>query len=460
MPISKCRALRLTLLAATMLTASTAHAQSSDVDARLDRLEALVEGLIARLDAQGQTPDPQAAAVAEQARQAVAETRALAERTAAVEEKVASQNTPESGFRVGKTVVTYGGYVKLDALVERTSGGQVETNSIARDFLIPGAIPVGGASSGFDTDFSARQTRFNLKTSTDVGNGHTLGSLIELDFMVTSGGDERVSNSYSPRLRNAYITFDNWLFGQTWTTFQDVGALPETMDFIGPTPGTVFDRQPLIRYTSGPFQFALEQPETTITSRTGGRVVAGDDTIPDVVARYNHKGDSGTLTVAGIGRVLRVNDDDFGLINDSTIGYGISVSGKLKVGAKDDLRFMATAGKGLGRYIGLNIVNDVAVRADGSLTPIATYSGFAAFRHFWSGTWRSTLGGSFFKADNPVALTTGSVTDQSWNAFGNIVVSPVSQLDIGVEYMLADRELENGLSGNLQKVQMSAKYSF
>ncbi|GAB5488792.1 MAG: DcaP family trimeric outer membrane transporter [Parasphingorhabdus sp.] len=451
------------LLAASCMTATPAIAQNDDANARLDRLEGLVNMLVERLNRQDQKVSQEDAALAQQTQQALQETRQLANRTKAIEKRVEEQNTVGKngdGFKIGNTRITYGGYVKVDAISERTSGGQVASNSIARDFLIPGLIPVGGTASGFDTDFSARQTRFFFKTETDVGEDHKIGSHIEMDFMVTAGGNERISNSYTPRIRQAYITFDNWLFGQTWSTFQDVGALPEALDFIGPTPGTVFDRQPMVRYTNGGLQIALEQPETTITSATGGRVITGDDNIPDIVIRYNHKGDFGHLTAAAIGRNLRVDQDDFGLINDSAFGYGLSLSGKLKVGSRDDFKFMTTAGQGLGRYIGLNIVNDAAIKVDGSIDPIATYSGFAAFRHFWTSHVRSTIAGSYFKADNPVPLTTGGVTDESWNLFGNLIWSPVSPLDLGIEYMYAQRETENGASGNLQKIQVSAKYKF
>ncbi|MFT6472601.1 MAG: hypothetical protein ACJAUS_000290 [Qipengyuania sp.] len=33
-------------------------------------------------------------------------------------------------------------------------------------------------------------------------------------------------------------------------------------------------------------------------------------------------------------------------------------------------------------------------------------------------------------------------------------------MDIGIEYMYAERTTEDGQSGNLQKVQVSTKYSF
>lgn len=458
-------AIRSSLLAATCLTASPLLAQEASVEERLDRLEAMVGDLIERMDAQeGAQSEHQTAMRAqmrEQSEALLAATQDLKSEQAELAEQVAANEEEDAkGFRVGNTRIAFDGYVKFDVISQRFSGGDVADGSIVRDFLIPGAIPVGGDPSGFDTDFNARQTRFIFKTETDVGTEHDLKSHIELDFMVTPGGDERISNSYVPRLRQAYISYDNWLFGQTWSTFQNVGALPDSLDFIGATPGTVFDRQPMIRYTNGGLQLALEQPETTVTSSTGGRVLAGDDTVPDIVARYNLTGEWGSFTAAGIARTLRITDDDFGSGTDSALGYGVSLSGKIKIGAKDDIRFMATAGDGLGRYIGLNIVNDAAIDANGDLDPIFTYSGFAAYRHFWSDDVRSTVSASYFKADNPVLLTTDQVTDESWNALANIIWSPVDPLDIGIELMYAERILEDGRSGNLQRVQISTRYNF
>lgn len=460
-PIRFARSVRFSLLVATSLAASPAMAEEMSVEERLDRLEALVMGLVERLDQEKQTTDAQQADTLATAESALKATRDLQTRQSELADQIARPKAQEGqGFRVGKTTVSYAGYVKLDAISQRFSGGDVGTNSIVRDFLIPGAIPVGGEGSGFDTDFSARQSRFILKTATDVGAAHTLNSQIELDFMVTGGGDERISNSYVPRLRQAFIAYDNWLFGQTWSTFQNVGALPDSLDFIGTTPGTVFARQPMIRYTKGGLQIALEQPETTVTSPMGSRVLAGDDTIPDIVARYNLAGDWGGLSAAGIVRNLRITDNDFGTGTDSAFGYGLSLSGKIKLGERNDLRFMGTAGDGLGRYIGLNIVNDSALDASGNLDPIFTYSGFAALRHAWSDQLRSSVAASYFKADNPVLLTTDQVTDESWNALANIIWSPVDPIDLGVELMYAERTLEDGSSGNMQRVQFSTRYNF
>ena len=285
-----------------------------------------------------------------------------------------------------------------------------------------------------------------------------VGTHLEMDFMVTGGGDQRVSNSYTPRMRQAFITYDGWTFGQAWSNFQNVAALPDSVEFVGTMPGTVFVRQPMIRYkhASG-FSVSLENPETTLTSSTGGRILPTDDQIPDVIVRYDGKG----FAIAGIVRQLNASDAVLPMGSDTAYGYGVSVSGRIPIGSGgDDLRFMGTVGEGLGRYMGANIVNDAAIDANGELDTIATYSGFAAFRHVWGPRLRSSVAGSYFKADNPVALTGTSPTDEVWNVLGNVIYTPVPKLDLGLEYMYAERTNEAGLSGNLQQVQVMAKYSF
>ena len=89
-------------------------------------------------------------------------------------------------------------------------------------------------------------------------------------FLASDQGNEVVSNSYSPRLRHAFISYNKWTFGQTWMTFFNVGALPENLDFVGPAESTIFGRQAMVRYTMGNWQFAAENPETTVTPFGGG----------------------------------------------------------------------------------------------------------------------------------------------------------------------------------------------
>ena len=122
--------------------------------------------------------------------------------------------TAAGSVDMGEFTFTYGGYVKLDAMYSDYSDGNPADGSIGRDFYVPSTTPVNGDSDDGVFDMHAKQTRFYLGTKGNY-DGHELGGRIEMDFLLSPGGNERVSNSYNPRLRHAFITYDKWLFGQT-----------------------------------------------------------------------------------------------------------------------------------------------------------------------------------------------------------------------------------------------------
>ncbi|WP_227006646.1 DcaP family trimeric outer membrane transporter [Shewanella donghaensis] len=360
---------------------------------------------------------------------------------------------------IENTDVHFGGYIKVDTMFSDYSNGAPDSGSISRQFYVPGTIYGVEGNGNQVVDFQARETRFNFKTITDI-NDHKLTGFIELDFMTHADGNERVSNSYSPRIRHAFVSFDNWTVGQSWTTFQNPAALPENLDFVGAAEGTPFVRQTQIRYTNGGFQFSVENPETTLNDyQSASRIVSGSGMVPDVVARYNFKTEAGAkLSVAGIARQLkietRISDTQF----DSTaMGYGVSFSGILPVGA-DDIKFTATYGEGLGRYMALNYVNAGVIDADGDIEAITSYGGFIAYRHWWNDQWRTSVTASAFSADNDVSLMGENVNKDSYSGYVNLLYSPVKPLTVGVEYMYAKNSKENGIEGELNRVMFSAKY--
>ncbi|MCG6939019.1 MAG: porin [Gammaproteobacteria bacterium] len=357
------------------------------------------------------------------------------------------------------TTVKVGGYLKLDAISNSFSDGTLPTGSYGRDFYVPSLTPVGGKEENRTFDMHARQSRFHIGTDSIVGE-HKLKTYIEMDFMVASNpnGDERVSNSYTPRMRQAYLEYDNWLFGQTWSTFQNVGALPETADFIGNTDFSIFIRQPQIRYTAGNFQFSIENPESTITPNGGGaRIVTDDNELPDFVGRYNFKSGDLSLVAAVLARQLAYNDGAG--LDDTISSYGLSVSGKWMLG-KDDIRFGVNTGSGMGRYIGLNVANGAVQKADGTLEAIDSTAYYAAYRHFWNAKWRSNITWSAIDIDNDTALTGTAVTQSTYSARINLFYAATDKLIFGGEYAHANRELESGADGNMDRFQFTAKLDF
>lgn len=360
---------------------------------------------------------------------------------------------------IGDTTFKVSGYIKADAIFSNYSDGSLSSGSIGRDFYIPSLTPVGGNSEGTQFDAHIRQTRFRVTTNTPTEEGDTITGVLEFDMLVTDGGDTRVSNSYQPRIRHAYIQYNGFLVGQTWSTFMDVGALPESMDFIGNTDGTIFNRQTMLRYTTGSWEVALENPETTLTPfGGGGRILADDSAIPDVIARYTHSTDWGYIKVAGLARQLSY---DNGVDIDTTeTSYGVSLTSKIKVGEKNDIRIAFNTGAGLGRYLAINAANSGVLNAQGNIETIDSTAFSVAYHHVWNKQFRSNLIYAAFSADNDVALTGLNVTAETQSMRANIVYQPTAKITIGGEYAFAKREIESGLEGDMNRVQFTMAYAF
>jgi hypothetical protein len=366
---------------------------------------------------------------------------------------------------VPETKVTWGGFVKLDVLFSQYSEGEP---TAGRDFYVPSSIPVspGTGDSYSALDLHAKETRLFVKTETDFGEAvGKVGTHVEFDFISgVVSGSEAVTNAYNPALRRAFITYGNWLIGQDWTTFQNLGSIPDTLDFVAwPSEGTVFGRQPMLRYTSGNFAIALENRETLLMPFGGPTpaapvAVTNDGILPDLTARLGFKGETSEFVVAALVRQLTV--DNAGGADDDAIGAGVSVSGKVGLGA-DDIRFMVTTGDGIGRYVALGTSADAVLDAGGDLEAIGVTAGYLAYRHVWSNTWRSTVTASMFSADNDTALTGTGVTKSVQSFSANLIYAPVPKLLFGTELRLATREIEAAdTDGKLTRLQFSTKYLF
>ena len=397
--------------------------------------------------------------------QQTAQQQAVAQDIIRIEQRAAAAPpapaAPADGFRMGNNLVKFGGYVKADFMASSYDGGDPANGDLLRDFYLPGSIPVGGADESTATDFNARQTRFWLTTDGVLG-GRKVGTRLEMDFQVLPGaGDQRTTSPSNLSLRRAFVTVDNWLFGQEWTNFQNLAVLPDTADYIGSSEGTVFARQVQVRYTRGPFSISIENPETTVTPFLGAsRIIADDSSLPDLTARYAVSRPWGEASIAGIVRQLSYETTGVGAVDTSTMGWGLSAAAKIKVGERDDLRVMVSGGEGIGRYVGLNFANDAVLDASGELEAIGLIAGLVSYRHVWTPQWRSNLTWSAQNVDNDLSLM-GLATNKSAQSLrGNLIWTPLPALDLGAELMVGERELESGASGEMTRLQVFAKYGF
>ncbi|MBB1088773.1 hypothetical protein H4F99_09750 [Lysobacter sp. SG-8] len=433
------------------LGAQAQTAKEIELEARVAELERMVQQLVEQQAAPTATPAP----VAPVGVAPAATSPAQAEATPAIQTQPILTGSPE-GARF-----SYGGFIKLDAMTTDTSDGEIVDGSAGRLFYVPSTIPVtaNGAEPDSDpyTDFTAQFSRFWFAADYTSDEGDKFRGYIEADLFGGGSnniGNETSTNTHGITIRHAFVTWNNWLAGQTWTNFQDTASLPDTVDFLGVTDGTIFVRQAQIRYTNGPWSFSAENPQTLLNAYQGtARGNTGDGVVPDVTGRWTTKGDWGHLSVAGMLRQFKNDDETAG-------GGAVSVAGKFNLGASDDIRYMVNAGQGIGRYMAFGMGADVVADADGDIEPITAYGLFAGWRHVFSPSLRGNLIYSAAHYDNDPSLTGYGVTERSQSIRANLIYTPFPKLDIGAELSYGERMLEDDREGDLKRIHTTVKYSF
>jgi multidrug efflux pump subunit AcrA (membrane-fusion protein) len=442
-------------ITAALLLPGMAFAQTAkekELEARIAQLEAQVQALIGA--------QQQQQATLAQTQTALDEVRVAQTAPADGKPKIQSSPILSAGNPDGR--FSFGGFIKLDAMYTDTSDGEIADGSAGRMFYLPSAIPVGGSDeSGGDIDTHAQFSRFWFAADGEV-QGHKTRAYLEFDLFgggMANLGNQAATNTHGVTLRQAYVSWDKWLAGQTWSNFQDVAALPDAVDFVGPTEGTTFVRQAQLRYTSGPWSFALENPQTSVNPYRGtARITSDDASVPDVTARYTKKGDWGHLSVAGLARQLQYQT---ATTDASGTGFGVSVSGKYNVSKTDDIRYMLTGGTGIGRYVGFALGADGTLdAAGGDIESTGVLAGFVAWRHVFDPKLRGNLMFSRAQFDNDTDWTGFGVTRSAQSIHANLIYSPFPKLDIGAELTWGNRELESGADGDLRRIHTTVKYSF
>ena len=361
-----------------------------------------------------------------------------------------------SAANIAGTDVKFNGYIKVDAMYSDYSNG--EGIGPMRDIYVPSLVQTGAEDDdlGGRFDAHAKQSRFRFTTNTPVDGENSVTGVLEFDFLLTSGGDERLSNSYVPRLRHAYLQYGNWLVGQTWSTIMDLGALVDSVDFIGTTDGVAFTRQPQIRYTNNGFSIALENPETTVGTTETAQITTDDNSVPDLIATYTMKTGWGHVKFGGLVRQLayEIAEEDY-----TETGVSLSLSSRINIGNGDDIRIQVASGSGIGRYVGVNAANGAFLNAEGKFEAVDATAVTLAYRHTWNERSRSNIIFSSLDVDTIEGMV-GSLTNDVYSTRINYIQHITAPLSLGIEYTYAKRETVNGFDGDMSRVQVSARYDF
>ena len=407
-----------------------------------------------------------------------------------------AQGAPGAGsfpgsFLVPGTQTSFkvGGYIKWDYVydfgqIQNINGGSFPFVSTQGGVIngVPQGAPLilhGGSQ------MTASESRFNIETRTPTSFGE-LKTFLEGDFTNPNGlnntGSLRVnSNSYGFRLRQAYGTLGPFLAGQTLSLFRDGAAEAETLDFGG-AQATGVTRQPQVRYT---FDFgngltwavAAENNQTQIfnldTGATKTTFGAGQaDKIPDFTTAVVYNAPWGHLNLHGVVRDIYWHNGlpsgTFDASSNSRVGWAVSFSGNYNVPiGKDSIAWEAAYGKGAGRYVNSDgpPTPDAFVTPTGSMHNITSWLGSVNYTHFWTDQLRTNIAGSYWRQYNGFATNSsngsaGLLFRDTYNAFANLIWSPVPQTNFGVEFNREWGKLQDGATGAITRVQLSAQFKF
>ena len=332
----------------------------------------------------------------------------------------ATPDDPVKTIQLGGVQITLGGFVDLTGIVRSrnlTAGPGTPFNS----------IPFNNNPNAHTGEFraSAQATRLNFLVEGKPTTTLNLAAFVEADFLgAATTANSNQSNSYTPRLRHAYIQADesdyglHVLAGQTWSlaTGFTTGMTPRKEAILmtadhNYAPGFVYTRAPQLRIVKDFGQkywlgLSLETPQALYgfspTTASGARLPGVDNSTVGATVTYNNPGttflNSGTnysidvapdiiakaaadtrfghYEVYGLGRWFKTRTAFVGGTAQDQIAFGGGVGGSLYVPVWPkyiELSGDVLGGYGTGRY-GAAQLPDVSFKGNGEPAPLPSIS--------------------------------------------------------------------------------------
>lgn len=322
--------------------------------------------------------------------------------------------TPDTpALRLGPAKVRLLGYPAMTTLWRSTnSGGNVGT-SFAN---LPFNNTVPGTTSEFRV--SPQSTRLALRVDAGVKSSNAAG-YFEMDFggLPNAGNIAVTSSGYTFRIRQAWF---DWGKGKWELTGGQLFSLmtPSKKDLL-PWPGDVATTHAIdVNYVAGlvwgrypqfrvvyhaskqtAFGVSAENPEQQVDNNvffpsalssilttqynTGGNELNVPNMTPDFVVKgsFDRKSDGDRAVHFDVGAVMRTFRSWSGTqVSGKDYAFGSGVGANFNMDVLKGIRLMLDgfASDGAGRYIG-GLAPDVIVKANGSISPIHSYSWVSGF---------------------------------------------------------------------------------
>lgn len=366
------------------------------------------------------------------------------------------------GSKSGADVAFYG-FVRGDAVY----GLQGNTNSVFNDI----ASATNANDIKLNTTVATTRLGFDFKAPVE---GHKVGGKVETDF---------VGNGYNGtalRIRHAYLTYDNWLIGQTWSTFNDLNLLADINDF-NLMAGQAAARLPMVRYE--------KQANRNTTYAVALERTSSDEKAPTLVGRVQQKfaADKAYISARGfIGQSSQANvttttPDTYEIVknsqgidevkvtkgatiatpvSDKELAWGVGIGGAYQLSEASKVMVDYNHVKGNKQYVtGANaahtVVGDQIAQNEFDSVVVGT-----AYQVTPKTVVNAGVSYVQAKDDNAFAKANPNANEKLKQTFVNVNYNPVKPVTVGVEYVYGERETFKGDKGTDERVGFMAKYAF
>lgn len=359
--------------------------------------------------------------------------------------RLANDFTGDPDFASGLLVIVddvalkIGGYVKADLIKDFDA---IDTT----DSFDTSAIPTSGPERE-NARFHARQSRLSFDTRWLV-DGDIARAFIEADFFgsAASGGD-------SFRLRHAYGHLGRFTAGQTWTTFTDPSAVPQTLDVDGGV-SNVNRRQGLVRWTQ-PFLFdglsvalAVEDPRVTVEAPPA-LPGEGRSQTPDFVTRLRLQQDWGEFQGAFVLRELGFQPLGEPVLTETA--WGFNFTGSFLLTSVTKPYYQITFGDGIGSYRG---APDVIPTGPDTAAILSSFGWMIGLKQEWTQRLTSNFTFSQLSMGRAPGQDPDNLSDTTYLAV-NLIANPYERVFCGIEYLYGIREDVSGARGEANRLQMA-----
>ncbi len=266
----------------------------------------------------------------------------------------------------------------------------------------------------------------------------------------------------SYRLKQMYGQIYNVTAGFTYSCFEDPDAWPDTVDYEGPN-SVIFARRALVRYMlplsdAWQMNFGIEAPGAEVDGNSTTNSISQVNSAPDSTMNVRWENAKwGHVQLGSVVRCIGAEGDNVG--NESVFGWGLNLASSINVFKRDSFQTQLTYGEGIFRYMNDDFMNnDAAYDSSGDLQAIPCFGAMAGYTHRWNDAFRSTVTYGYVNLDNESSQGADAYHETHYGSL-NLIWQLRKHLSVGLEGLYGKKEVQDGDTGDVWRIQMSLMYS-